>query len=406
MIWSIHNYFNTDIIDWLVSKTHIAKTELNEHIDELNESNKNREKKQTQIQLGLFNYDYFTALLYDTFNNKTYSSSYELKYNNQYGVDNIKFQTIKQDEISTKINEFLKSNQKIFVGKMLWGTGKTHYGLKTALSYAVENKIRTLIITENNALNTAYYNQIKELGYNVGYHQKKEKADIIETYDIWITSLQSLILTTQPIKDFPLIIGDEIESILSNFQSSKTYEKSYSITDTIIYLKQILTTASKIICLDCDISKKTIDLLRTHISEVIQLYNCDFNNWSDYKYNFYIEKSIFNDNMINDIKIGKKIVYCTLSKTNSIDIFNKLHRLQLNKNIILITGDRHTNLIINGDLYTGNTEYELKNKQEQLQRKIDNESTDTDTDYQYVEELNAELVIINKKLEIVKYVIY
>jgi len=405
LIWSIHNFFTNEIRDWLSSKIKISKTDLDDLIDECNEINKNRKKKHNEISYDVFKYNFINGLLYDTSKNKTYSSAYELKYNNQYGVEDIKFNTIKQDDISSKVINFLKSKNKIFVGKMLWGSGKTHFGVKTALKHAVKHNMRTLILTENNALNRAYYNQIKELGYNVGYHQpQNQKKDDIDKFDIWITSLQSLIKTTQNIRDFPLIIGDEIESILSVFSSEATFEKGFSITDTINYINHIFRNANKIICLDCDISKRTIDILKDNISEAIILYNCDFNNWSDYTYNFYIDKAIFKDDFINDIKLGKKIVYSTLAKANSEDIFTDLQILNLNKNILLITGQTETKLIINGELFDTSKKKQIKAEHTNISSQLENAKKNNMNDTDYLNGLSKKLDILNEKLEIAKYV--
>ena len=291
------------------------------------------------------------------------------------------------------MTKFLDSPHKICAMRMLWGSGKSRYGVSAIVKWAKLYKKRILFFTPNRNLNmemNATLGGISHLGIIDGKYTKEE----VSKSSILLTTLESLPSTLYFNDNAPIdiIVCDEYESLINGFISSTFKKKTpYEVS---VLLRDLLCSAEKIICLDCDISEIRMNLINTAISDQtkarwnIQYYKCDYNSWANYKYIIHTKPQHMRQTLYDDVfNKNKRVLYSTNAYIDAKSIFSEMKRkttqLKVNKNIMIISGDC-VEYFIDGELYNPSIISELnKNK--------------ADT------KCSKELVEINKQLEIGKY---
>ena len=349
-IWDKINYFTDELIEWICKISSVSVGDFKATIKRHTEAQLKKKKPTNDIMVGnnyVFNINKQTLI--NEIKQSINHYGMETNFNNQYGIDESKFKTIRQDEIIDEMNMFLKSIHRISGFKMLWGSGKTYYGVDTIKKYAVENDMRILFLTENNNLNidmTASLGGISHLAINDG---SVKKQDVINASFI-VSSLESLHNTIyyNDKAPFDIIVFDEYESIIHHF-ISKTF-KQKSAFEVSVLLRELVRNANKIICLDCDLSEERMNVINNILIEddnddgEIQLYKCDFNSWSNYKYIIHTEFSKMRQSLFSDIfENNKRVLYSTNALVDAKAIFReclrKARRNPINKNIMIISSE-------------------------------------------------------------------
>tara|TARA_R110001606_G_scaffold397295_1_gene573371 strand:- start:939 stop:4886 length:3948 start_codon:yes stop_codon:yes gene_type:complete len=209
-------------------------------------------------------------------------------------------------EARDKTNEFLKNSKKLMVIKSKWGTGKTSNIIKNV----IDKYDKILIITESNALNSKLLDDFSE--YNFVSHQDKD-IDISKKNNV-ICSIQSINKVKNSFYD--IVIIDEYESVLSSYNSSKTF-KSANTTPLEAFetLKFICLKSDKCMILDADISedkaKLFIDLIGQENSVVYKNNQKTFDKINLY---LYSKINILYDVIFEKIYNNKKIAIASASK--------------------------------------------------------------------------------------------
>tara|TARA_R110002012_G_scaffold313419_2_gene525009 strand:- start:644 stop:5245 length:4602 start_codon:yes stop_codon:yes gene_type:complete len=350
LIWDKIDYFTDDLMEWICKIANTTHTDLKASIKRFNEKNNKKKEPTTEMMVGnnyVFNMKKQTLI--NEINQTINHYGMETHFDNQYGVDDTRFKLIKQDEIIEEMKKFLNSINRLSGWKMLWGSGKTHFGVNTIKQHALENNMRILFLTENNNLNlemTASLGGISHLDIKE-YNLTNE--DVIDG-KIIVSSLESLkkILYYNGKTPFDIIIFDEFESIINHFIS--TTFKKVSAFEVSEIVRELLRDANKVICLDCDLSEDRMKIINNIFIDddsddsEIQLYKCEHNSWEDYEYKIHTNKNKMTDKMIKDIYVeNKRVLYPSNSKADARAIYKLLIRQTKNynndKNIMIISSD-------------------------------------------------------------------
>ena len=218
------------------------------------------------------------------------------------------------DVITSNIIQFFESPNKSLSIKSPYNTGKTKLLSKIFTKYSPK---RILWLSYRKTLTNDILGSFKDEFNFKDYQQGEYTADRL------IIQLESL-LKLKPcmmfandeyeIPKYDIIIIDEIESILSRFDSPTLKGKS---RDIFKWMCEIIKVSSKMIVLDGDIDDRTYNFLN-YFEDSTNIHNNILINQRHLKIstdsNFYYEKNI------KDISDGIKIVVCSMSSKRCIDI--------------------------------------------------------------------------------------
>lgn len=276
--------------------------------------------------------------------------------------------------------------QQAIIAKALYGSGKTKiiinrllttiYKYKkdenTLITYNNHKKIKTLILTSNNALNAETHNKLKASHpyLNIHFHQNdfiidtfkasnnnktnEEKQDLQDTIDIYICSMESII-TRQPINYYDVIILDEYITLNDHYFSSTMIAKPNTTDGNNEYnkyqaIKKYIKKAKLVIMLDADIDYNSVVIAKEMLNKNVDLkcYYLQDNNFSDYTiYHYYDENHIL-ANFKDDINRKLKIAFCSSSSKQAERIYKYLAETHKELCVILITGIDSVRLRKNG----------------------------------------------------------
>lgn len=339
-IWDKTSCYTEELITWISKVTKINCNELTATIKRHNETEANAErakkkkkKKQSQniIIIGnnyIFNISKQTLVneLTQTFNH----FGMDTKFNNQYGIDESEFKTISQSDIINEMNSFLLSSHRLAGFKMIWATGKTYYGVKTIKNFAIEHKKRILIFSPNSNLNIETQRSLGGISHlDIIDKSKKITRQQVRDASIVTTSFESLKTTLLYNGDVPfhILVFDEYESDIQQFISDTFKKVSSSQISELV--RTLVRNADKIVCLDCDLSQTRMNVINNILinddndNRPIQLYNCNYNSWANYKYIIHTNNNDMRRSFTSDIFDGnKRVLYATNSKTEALAIYN------------------------------------------------------------------------------------
>jgi hypothetical protein len=133
------------------------------------------------------------------------------------------------------------------------------------------------------------------------------------------------------VPSYDLVIIDEIESILSQFNSPTFKMESREI---FIYLQEIINNSKKLITLDGDISNRTYNFI-SNFGESINIVNlCKFDKKI---FNIVDDTSYFENKIIESIDANLKIAIVSQSRKKAEDIGNMLLKKYPTKKIMVYT---------------------------------------------------------------------
>ena len=147
-------------------------------------------------------------------------------------------------------------------------------------------------------------------------------------------SLLKLINDKSDIKKYDLIIIDEVESSLRQFNSTKTFKgnapKSFDLLVSL--LKHPKT---KMISLDCDLDDRTHEFT-SHLGKSINIHN--ISKFNTKTINVMNVKDDFENKIFQDLDLNLKLVIPTMSATKGKDMYDKLQTKYPDKVILYYSG--------------------------------------------------------------------
>ncbi len=144
---------------------------------------------------------------------------------------------------------------------------------------------------------------------------------------------------------YDLLILDESESIISQFDNGSIDKKTFTIAN----FEYLIRSSNMIIAMDALMSERTIEVIRYMRGNNLTREILDVNiyqNGTDYTYYLTYTKTSFIDRIVNVLNDGKNIVILS----NSINILNSIHSY-----IIELFGEDYSCI-----LYTSQTDNDLK----------------------------------------------
>ena len=328
--------------------------------------------------------------------NYYYDTIKPIEYKNIIHIDTI-------NDAKNKLQLFMENNDKLFVLKSSWGTGKTHNILKTLLKRYRDCSI--LIITSVNSLNMVNTSELNEYLKSVNANDiftshletQKNSGVVLSKCNKVVCSIQSL----TKIKDtqFTAVIMDEFESIMNGYFGYTTFKSS--VESTFNVLKTILQRSDKIVAMDADISEPKINLIVDMLGENVpyNVYKNDTLSFRGVKFNIFYDNEYedFVYYVLQDALKNHKLVFPCATRTKAKQILYMLgNTMQENSKIEKKYSEiikkyydsikQKIILYIDKDgcmLYKTNGEYHVgtKIKNEDVYKNVDNFLSENQVDY-------------------------
>ena len=257
----------------------------------------------------------------------------QINNNNGYLIhkDNINLD-FKDCLISNKLNEFFTSNIKSFNIKSPYDTGKTQLLTKIMKKYKQK---RVLFLSYRKTLTSDLMSSFSELGF-----QDYRNAICNET-DKLIIQLESInkikpsfmfVDDEFEIPKYDLIIIDEVESILQQFNSETFQGESKNAFE---FIDAIISNSNKLITLDGDLSFRGFNYIN-HFGDSINIVNPVKKN----RKTFYLidSENTFHSNIESSLNDNKKIVIVSQSSKKCDNLFVFIKQKYPKLNIGIYTG--------------------------------------------------------------------
>ena len=294
----------------------------------------------------------------DYFNKKKYE-----QIENYYNINNDCFinkhnftyvEINKSDLISVNDKYYLDKNTildnipnyDIIMIKSFMGGGKNENIYNTINNFNFKS---ILIITTRVFYSNNIYNEFLKkcnLKFDL-YNQNKNKNSDGLTSDYLICSLYSLHKINK-LKNYQLIILDEIESINNCFSSEECHNNKF-ITNFNRY-DELILNSQKIIISDRDLNNTTINFFSNYKNKKILLINNLYYPYNHKCYKYQSEKHMYNI-MMDEISGGKKIIIYHNEREQIEKFKNEIKKLHPEKKIIYHIGNGDDNkLLFNNDI--------------------------------------------------------
>tara|TARA_R110000868_G_scaffold163412_6_gene395633 strand:+ start:126 stop:3101 length:2976 start_codon:yes stop_codon:yes gene_type:complete len=237
------------------------------------------------------------------------------------------------DVLTSNINKFFScSDIKSFSIKSPYDTGKTK--LLTHIFKKYEPK-RILWISYRKTLTNDILGSFSEQFGFKDYQRKEYSANrLIIQLESLVKLKPSMMFVDDEyeIPKYDLIIIDEIESVLSHFDSPTFKGQSREVFN---WMTEIIKVSSKIILLDGDIGNRTYNFLNYFGTSINIINDIKIN-----KRNITItnDLSTFDNQIITDISKSRKIVICSMSSKKCSEIYDKIKLQFPKKKVLIYTG--------------------------------------------------------------------
>ena len=266
-------------------------------------------------------------------------------------------------EIYNLLDDFVSQKFNLLVVKSFMGTGKSYYIVRNLIKklYESEDYYDKIIdfITPNNALNVELTTKLNSYKYLQFYsHLDRIPSDLESDKYSLVCSLESIRKLNNSHTNINILVLDEIETILKHIESSTVKDKY----ETYKILKKVIQKSELVICLDANISKHRIEWIESILEEKRKTLKSKSlyvkqNNYLDYSHNFYLDKCYFDNNILLDLKEGKKLGFVSNRKDKTEILLRKARELDVNIPILIINGS-HIKIM------KGDYEIELKGDKE------------------------------------------
>jgi len=268
--------------------------------------------------------------------NYVYQSNNTIKINSQYLLNS----NDDNNGMKENLDNFFQSDTKILNVKSAYGTGKTTM-LKDILNkYCVDDNKRILYLSYRKTLSMDLHKTFKYYGFN-SYKEYKDNRTLREQ-DRLIIQVESLYrLEDQMINDFldvryvpqfDIIIIDETESVLNQYQSTHTFKDK--ARETFELMISMCKACTKIIALDGDMGTRSYQFL--------QNFGKSMNIVNTYKVtskSFQLMHNIihFREKLLSDIGRGEKVVFVSMSSSLCEDLVQRIKEEFPNKKVKMYT---------------------------------------------------------------------
>lgn len=259
---------------------------------------------------------------------KLYDETLKHLYKNKYEDEfiNIDSKFLFTDELKYIFNDW-NNNFKCLMLKSAYGTGKTFAFKKIIESYEPK---RILFITYRQSLAHSLIEDLQEKFKFDTYLNKNIDVKLSRRLIIQLDSIYKLQsynnynfdTQTDDLPKYDLVVLDEMEGLLNHLSYNKIEQAT--IFDI---LKRLLYKSKKILCLDGDLSDRSLDFIN-NIKIDYKLYR---NLYKPNKKNFIFTSNMekFNDNIESDLENKKKIVIVCMTKTES-EKYNSMYKDKYN----------------------------------------------------------------------------
>jgi hypothetical protein len=335
-IYFKHNQFH-DYVSWrntAYMSRHLNNSEecfklFDKYSRKVNGYNKKPEIENRQIFFGKHeyneNYDENGVLIKCakldlTMYNDTLIHLYKSKYEDEYIKINSMWLYPDTNELNYIYDDWM-NNFKCLMFKSAYGTGKT-YGFKKIIENYKPKKI--LFITYRQSLAHSLTN---DLHNKFGFNSYLDKTINIKTSNRIIIQLDSIYklldrfqfdLQHDTTPKFDLVVLDEMEGLLNHLSYNKI--EQHTIFNI---LERIIKKSNKVLCLDGDMSDRSLDF----ISNINIGYKVYKNEFKPNKKNFIFTCDMykFDNNIDADLRKKKKIVIVCMTKSES-EKYNELYK--------------------------------------------------------------------------------
>ena len=238
----------------------------------------------------------------------------------------------KECKLSYHINKFFKDDKiKSFNLKSPYDTGKTQLIKKILKKY---NHKRILWLSYRKTLTMDILSSFGSLYGFKDYQDNNYNADRL------ILQVESLLhLTTDDyfndeieIKSYDIVIIDECESILSQFNSSTMRGRSKDCFDL---MTAIIKNSKKLICLDGDLGNRTYNFIN-YFGKSININNNIQINKKHFL--FTKDKNKYTEEILKDLEDNKKIVIVSMSSKKCKEFYDLITSKFENKKVLIYTG--------------------------------------------------------------------
>jgi hypothetical protein len=322
------------------------KYDKNETIKKWNSFTKS--KKVKSYEAGL---KYFAKLDNPEAYNILYNEQnlQKLEINDEYEMIklNQKYLLELDDNLSKSTTIFTNTVEKFTTDKNIkslniqspYGTGKTQFLKKYIAKY---NPERILWLSYRITYTDDIMNEFKQFKFG-SYLKRQYNSNRL------ICQLESLLNLQcdddfldedeicQLIPQYDLIVIDEIESILNQFDSTTFKGRSRDVFD---FLLNIIKVSSKVITLDGDLNNRSLKYM-ANFGQMLNIKN-EYSQ-SELTFNLTQNRILFIEQLLKAIEIAqqlkKKIGICSMSKTECINMYNIINESKPNLKILIIHGD-------------------------------------------------------------------
>jgi len=250
------------------------------------------------------------------------------------------------DILINGIVDFFKNEEvKSFNLKSPYDTGKTQM-LKRIIEKFLPKRI--LWVSYRKSLTNDIKGNFEELGFE-SYMDGKYHADrlIVQVESLMKLNKAQEYLDqdTVTVPSYDLVIIDEVESILCQFNSNSTFK---GLTSEIFeYLEEIIHNSKKLITLDGDMTNRTYHYINS-FGKSLNIVNTIKFNPKDF--NLLDDNEAFHSEIFKALDNEKKIVIVSMSKKEAESLTIKLTSNYPKLKILLytsITGDKEKNELVN-----------------------------------------------------------
>ena len=224
-------------------------------------------------------------------------SSKEKPFENYIKVDNT-------DHVVKILDWMNDPNIKILIVQSNTGTGKTELVRAIVLHKNKEYK-RILLVICRRTFAKDVHGKLEKDEFECYIDGDPHNNRVIDSID----SLEKLLDENNEIEPFDLVILDEIESLLSYFQTADYLKNATKLFDLFTC---ILKMSKKIIALDAFISNMSYDFLKALDPNIIAIQNT-YRNSEPKIYRIIVDKNEWLNDMICNLKKGRNIAIATCS---------------------------------------------------------------------------------------------
>ena len=269
--------------------------------------------RSLRFWVKLCNPSYYETLNFDVEEEEEKCIVDTIKINKDYLTKLVNKELFIDDDIMKYCDDLFNTNIKSLNIKSPYGTSKTQLIKLIIQKY---NPKKILWLSFRQTLSDDIHHHFKDLGFE---HYLNGKIDS----DRLIIQVESLMKIRQfeqcdfidnicynNTAKYDLIMLDEVESLLRQFNSQTTFSKNTNTRDTFEYLEELLTVSDKIISLDGDLNNRSYHFVQ-QFGEGIYLENLTTKN--NKQITITQDEDFYSKDIIKSLKKKQKIVICSLA---------------------------------------------------------------------------------------------